>query len=366
MTNGINETVVVPRLAARLGWLNPTEGRYGKVDCDNQKTVSGRCFNDDSIHPIVTIQNLYDCQADPHISDSAFNKYLVQLRKSNVISMLTQVFDRPQFIGSGFVYERPEHTVLTPIANSGRWAGIRIQITKGDYGVHLQNAVLLFNGAATFNLYLYHSMTDGKDTVNDVENVDVKYIKKWAVTTKANKQVNVELDYYINYSNSDFKGGAWFLCYKQDDLGDVKALDFSACRNCYTGMQALSFLSDADGEDDFNRDVYPTSSQMYGLNIELGVYNDLSNLIINNAPQFDYLQGLLMAARTIEIIYNSTQSNVKQRVGKENLAILYRDLNQVTTVENPMSPGLKSQIMKEMGRLRKMFNKQPAQQNVDL
>ena len=357
MTNGINETVVVPRLAARLGWINPTEGKYGKVDCDNQKTKSGRFFNDDSIHPIVTIQNLYDCQPDPHISDSNFNKYLVQLRSSNVISMLTQVFDKPQFIGNGLVFDRPENTVLTPIAGSNKWAGIRIQVTKGDYGVHLQNAVLLFDGVKTFNLYLFHSMTDGSDA---------KYINKWEVTTKANKQVNVELDYYINYNNSDFKGGTWFLCYHQADLEDVKALDFSASRNCYTGMQALSFMADANGDDDFDRNVQSTTSQMLGLNLEMGVYNDLSNKILNSAPQFDYLQGLMMAARTIETIYHSTQSNMKQRIGKEDVGLLYRDLNQVTTSENPMNPGLKSQIVKEMGRIRKMFNAQPAQMNVDL
>ena len=152
MTNGYNVTMVVPALE-RIGWLQPTAKGYDKVDCDNTTSVSGRYYNDDSFHTALTIENIYDCQPDAAICEEDFNTYLLQLRRSVILFALNAVFDAPQFIASGLLFRKLEPTARNPINNKGNFCGLMLKLSDGDYGVTLQNALLLFNGAATFNLY---------------------------------------------------------------------------------------------------------------------------------------------------------------------------------------------------------------------
>jgi len=354
MTNGYNTTVVLPAME-RIGWLQPTTKGYDLVDCDNTQSESGRYYNDGSFHASLLIENLYDCQPDADITEDDFNAYLVQLRRSVILSALNAVFDAPQYVASGILFRKAVNTVHNPVVNNGNFCGIRIKVSDGDYGVMLKNAILFFNADVSFPLYLYHSLTNGTDTIDNVP-TDVPYIKKWQVAAKGNSQTTVALSYALGNATDVVKGGEWFLGYFQNDLGAVRAYDYSVAANCYHVFGGVSFESKANGAD-FDRESYGCSAGMYGLNAELSSYRDMTETIVNNAQLFDNLQGLMMAARAIEIVQNSARANARERMGKENLAVLYRDLNQVTTADNPYTTGLKGQILQEVKRLRDAFYK---------
>jgi hypothetical protein len=366
MTNGYNEAVVLPALR-RLGWVEPTLAKYCNIlDEANRKSTSGRYFNDDSFHVVLKFENLYDMQNNKDISDCEMNDYIRQLVDSNILSALNKVVEAPRFIESALAFNRPEHTSVRAVSTDNGFRGLRIKVAAGEFGAQIKKAILFFDGEVQFPLYLFHSMTDGTEVVNNVT-TDVTYLKKWTVKSKAKRQISVPLDQYIHYNNETVQGGHYFLGYFDADLQGVKPLDFSAYRHCYKLVNVMSFSSARIGNTlDFDRDTYTTGGDMYGLNAEIATFRDETQKIVNAAGIFDDLQGLMMAAKVIEVIYHSTRSHTEQRINKENIAFMYRDLNQVTTQDNPMNPGLKTQIIREAKRLNKLFYKRGGSQNIDL
>lgn len=365
-TNGYNRTVVLQALN-RLGFKSTDQREYDDlVDCDNQASASGLFYNDDSFHTAVSIQNIYECQPDFKLDADGFNKYLLQLKQSVALSALNQVFDAPQFLDSGLLFRRIDQTRLEALNNSNKFCFVKIQPSPdGDFGVALNNVVLLFDGTTPFDLYLFHSMHDGQDKVGN-SMVDVPYIKKWRVTPKANRQVVFPLDYDINYSNDIIKGGDWFLGYFQSQLGSMRALRYSSYRNRYRVFTSTCGTVDANnGNTDFDRSVHSTSDDMIGLNLEVSSYIDRTQTIINSAHLFDNLQGLMMAAKVIELIVNTTRSNVIQRITRENMNSLMLQLKGYKSEER-FIPGIEHRIMSEVKRLRKAFQRSGTATNVDI
>lgn len=350
-TNGYDIDATLPNLR-RLGWINPTDADYDIVNNDNQTSLCNRWYNDDSFHPLCRIDYLYDCQPDKSISYADFNTYLGRLTDSNISSMLNYVFDNPQFKESGLLYDKMRNTEFETVANSGKFVGIRFNLSKRDYFLNLVTAALLFDSAKTFTVYLFNEFT-GK-------------VAEWEVTTSANKQVIVDLSEALRYNDNVTKGGDWFLGYFQDDLGDTKAIRYPACWNNTFSFGAMCMASNVTGSEAFNMQTYEETYDTYGINIEYSVTEDLTQLIRRNAYLFDNLQGLMMAATVMEIIYTTSRSNRTQRITDEIQSMAFSGLNNVTTKENPTEPGLKSKIRKEIARVKKAFFNHPPVQVVSL
>lgn len=77
-------------LKNRVGFRKPLDGTFEALDADNVQSDSVLIFQDE--HPMVTIQNIKDSQPIDGISDSLLNTYLKNLRESNVLSVLNDVF----------------------------------------------------------------------------------------------------------------------------------------------------------------------------------------------------------------------------------------------------------------------------------
>lgn len=338
-TNAYDIDATLPRLR-RLGWINPTTENYNIVDADNQISLCNRWYNDNSFHPACQIEYLYDVQMDKGQTAAEFNTYLETLRDSTISKMLNLTFDQPQHFESGLLFDKLDRTRLETVSNSGRFAGLRFRLSKHDYFIHLLNAALFFDSDVSFTLYLYNEFTG--------------LVAEWDVTAEANKQVVVDLSEAMRYNGAATKGGMWFLGYFQDDLGDAKAVRYSACWNDTKSFGADSFISDVTG-DAFDMQEYELTRDTFGINIEYSVTHDLTELIRRNAYLFDHLQGLMMAATVMDIAMSSPRSNRNKRITDEIYSKIYLELNNVTSSENPTESGLKSQIRKEIKKIKASF-----------
>lgn len=362
MTNGFDIDSVVTALS-RIGWKNPTEKGYDKVDDTNQLSDSGRFFNDGSFDAILSVQNIYDCMDDAKRDDCEFNDFLKQLVKSNILKMVNMVFGQPVYVDSGVVYTKWASTQNNKVKNNGKFVGIRICIADGNYGVTLKNAILYFDAEKTFDLYLYHTLTNGVEV--DGETVtEVAYQKKWSVTSKANSQKVVALNYDISNNTDLIKGGEFLLGYFQDDLDDVQAIDYSPNLNRFraVGVDGMETTVKEHSSQSIDLENYNISTGMYGLNLELTSYKSYTSLIVNNAHLFDNLQGLLMTESVIDLILKSARSNTRERLGAERIKMLYMQQNNVTTRDNPLQSGLWQQIQKEVQQIRDSINHKPKAQ----
>ena len=334
---------VIPALFGRVGFRQPTQAGSPVISAENQKCDSGRYFQD--YHAIVTPANIKATAEDPALDDTKLNAYLKDLQESAIAAVLDGIFGVPEIIEQRLELIRGTEEVV-PVANQGLFVGRQIRVVPDPtILIRITQAALFFNGAATFNLYLFHSLNKAP-------------LKTLSVTTEANSQVVTKLGWDLSYMASAYKTGVFFLGYFQDDLGGVQAVDERACwyaGNCYdsTGMAAVRIPAPAV---DFVRTTPQLSSVAYGLNLEFTSGKDYTEVILNNVAAFDKAIGLQMAAMVVEGIVNSVRSNKTERISREVADRLYLDLNQaMPTVEMPYSYGLKKQLDRELMRLHTNF-----------
>jgi hypothetical protein len=312
-SNGFKYTEVITALLGRLGWRQGTLSGVPTLSAANLASTSGRYFND--FHSLVTIKNIKDTIEDVDIVDADFNTYLESLQESVISETLNRIFT-PQFYDEPkLIFDRHDSTETTQ-ANSGLFVGYKLRpAADNDVTVQINSLSLLFDGAATFNIYLFH---EKKATA----------LKTQSVTTIANEQVKVDLeDWYLSYLNGSTQGGSFYIGYFQDDLGSVKAINETADWNYNTFcFKYESAYCDVLSATTIDSDGY-SGSVTNGLNLEVSSFRDYTNKILRNVSLLDNAMGYGMACKVLEsIIYATNRSNANERALQSVIAEATYDL----------------------------------------
>jgi hypothetical protein len=350
ISNGFNINDLFPVFQQRLGWLPSGVEGMPEISEANQLSYSGRYYNDDSFHPSVSIQNIYEiCQDVLNASETEFNDLLDRMDKSVIMRTVNAIFNRPALIEHKTIYTRTYNVLNVQIPNGGNFVGYRFNIAKGNYAVMFNAISLYFNGDATFNLYMF----------NDLVKEPLK-VKR--VTAIANSQTRVQLDWVVNYINLHNLGGVIFIGYFQNEIEDqgVNALDEQLnLWECPKAFGAYPFQAAQLG-DLSNPDFYRVNPSIvyrtYGLNMEVSSYRDYTQTIMQNAHLFDEVRGLCMAITVISIIKNSGRTNSTQRIADVNLNDLKIDMDLAfPTQDLPFVAGLKAQLARALKQLNDNF-----------
>ena len=181
----------------------------------------------------------------------------------------------------------------------------------------------------TVRVYLFHS-----SQVDPIAVADLEYTKE-----NGGFQWFDVKDFYMPYiSEANDSGGAWYLCYCQQDLPEGMecvnvAKDWSRepCGTCNIGsltawreltkyinispfrVHAPETFKEFPEMWDIEETVY-TNTVNYGLNVEVSVYCDLTDFIIKERQMFANVLQMEMAARVLRMLaYNpSVRVNRKQ------------------------------------------------------
>lgn len=224
------------------------------------------------------------------------------------------------------------------IDNSHRIVGIEIVpvramgVTTKIERIGLQMA----GGTGAVKLYLFHS-----SQAEPVKTAVLNYTN----TAGAFQWFTLE-DFYLPYIGPDTDaGGAWFLCYSQDELPEgMEALsvakDWSAepCQTCLGGSiegwkQITKYLQlspfavrepDWDGRMfDIGRIAY-TNTRNYGLNAEITIGCDLTDFIIEQRAQFASVIQQQVAVNALRTLAMNPDARVnRHQVNATRDAILY-------------------------------------------
>lgn len=329
ISNGYDVSRVNTALTGRLAWSGGSP-------------KSGRFFED--FHPLCTKSNLKDViEGGNSMDDTAFGAFLTGLEKSVILRALNGVFNESQQIESTLIFDRQlRNDIVTQ--NFGKFCGYRLFIAPGEFSAQISQASFVFDGAATFNLYLFQDMT--KDP-----------LKTKSITTKAFEEVAVSLDDWIIDYIGATQGGVYYLGYFQNDLGSVHALDEFVNRwNQSIAFGYTAFEAVAVGATDFVRIQVPYTYRTYGMNLEIQTYKNFTNRIAKNPSLFDELIGLTMAVTVLGYQAYSVRSNKEQRITQEMAGKIYDEINNLGNgMLNPWVAGIKKQIDREIKRVRENF-----------
>lgn len=358
-TNGFNSSLVYAALFGRVGWAQPADAASPVLNSVNLISKSGRNFNDGSFHTLVTLDNIKATMEQKDASDADFNAYLEGLQKAAQLKALNGVFNEPEFIDQSLLYTRWGY-VDTPIANAGKFIACRIKVPPAaDLAVQIDSVGLYFDGAATFNLYLFN---------------DSKLAPVWvgSVTTVANTQTVINLsDIVLNHIGGNNLGGVFYFGYFQNDLGSVRAIRESSTRFSISKPYSASMIEAVPvGSNDFQRNNIGYSIfQTYGINPHLSVFRDHTQQITRKATLFDNLQGLQMAVMVLELITYSKRSNADERVLKDTSGQINASLDlqgAAPMSDGPRTVGLKTMIQKEALRVKNSFFPPAQPQSIEI
>ncbi len=344
MTTGFDVDKVYAALKDRLGWQQPTVQNDFTLTSAVTTCSSGRYLN--MIHPACSANNLYYLQEDPAISSAEFITWLTDFRKGKILDAVTSVLNSPTTVDEAAMdFERGYNTQFTAVTNNGKFVGRKIKVADGDFMAQLHSVAFMFDGAVTFNLYLFH---------------DLKKEPLWgqSVTTVANDLTIVSLtDKVVRPNNTTTKGGTYYLGYIQDDLGDVHALDVAGCWKGFRAVGSMGVeMNPGETSETINTYGYSTTTNTYGMMVELSSGKDYTNTIVKRAYEFDTLIGYKMAAACIELSVGTVRQNYIQRVTEQAVTEWNMELNRTYDKETSMSGGIYSKMKAEVKRLQASFN----------
>lgn len=359
ITNGFDITRINNAFKGRLGWHQTSFSNAPVINSDNLSATSGRYY-DRGFHGAVSAKNYYYALADLPVNSTNFNQILADEDQAVTARCVNAIFNKPQLIEHKTNYVRTRNLFNMPTVNGGNAAGYRINVAQGDYAVIINSVSLYFDGVATFNLYLFNDLI-----------LEPVYTQE--VTTEANSQTIVQLDWLMNNMNTgtagNNMGGVWYLCYFQDDLDTVKAINEQL--NIWTDTKifgAYPFQSPKVADKvDFVRSNPAVNFLSYGLNMEVSSYRDYTQMIVQNAPLFDEIRGLTMALNILEQIKYSISTGGNTLAIQQAISPAKLDVNGAEVGDtSPFIGDLTKRIEREMKTINDNFWKKPQAMSVPI
>lgn len=331
-------------LYTRVGMKEPTKTGYtGILDATAKLTKSGKTY--DFYHTLANFVNIKDCQEDVDILAAEINALIATWQKDAIESGLSHVFEgRPDLLENALLYKYANR-YSDLVINNGKFVGFEIEVPTTDKIVNVLNsAILQFNDAKVFNLYLFHSSV--KTAIATIPATSVK-----------DTFAKVTLGKYLYAQSATYGPGKFYLGYFQGDLGTVQAYDrIWDNANIQTRYKCLGIRSiqvTPNGTSLFDIDDVEYTSESWGLNLDISSYNDYTNLILNNQSLFDAVQGYMFAIRVLELIKTTGRINPTQRVNANLPDIAAFDLETQTGENVVKNTGLYTKLKIEINRVRK-------------
>lgn len=311
--------------------------------------TSGRYF--EQFHPMSNLSNL-GAVLDQSLTIGGTGllptaNFVQDLEQGMIMTLINGIFNECQMMEDTMLFDRKlrQDNAWT---NGGKFCGYRLYIAPGEFAAAIKKASFIFNGVATFNLYLYQDMQPAP-------------LYTQQVTTIAGQEVFVDLtDWVIKYNNGSYsQNGVFYIGYYQADLGAVQALDqFVSQWNKTYAFGYTAFEAVATGAATFNRIAIPYTFVTYGMNLVVESYRDFTHRIIKNASMFDEAMGLAMAIIVLGYQAFNVRTNVTQRQVQDISNILYSEINRDDSSDiNPNVAGLKRQLQRELLKINNNFFK---------
>jgi hypothetical protein len=339
----INVAKIQDSLIGLIGFKQPFNPDYAIVDSDNQLSKSGYFVTD---NPYAKIEYIKANQDYDLISNEDFNLVLKQLKESAISNVCNQVFSDYDFIDRNVLYKNETKKVNTDALSNG-FVGYEIEVDNVKNIAFKINRVLLdFQGTGTIKLLLWNTS---------------------ALTPLFTKQITINsdhqaeaLDWVLDNSNSTYKG-SYFIGYNTNGVtvtpfardyenGNVMS-DFK-----YLEIEQIS-VSNHNTESLFDISTYEGYSKSTGLNLDISVFDDYTDFVINNAYLFARAIQLDCQIQCIQLYLSSLRSNINQAMSAQLYEKIMIELEGTSEGSMVRVKGLKNQLIGEITSIRNEIQK---------
>jgi len=326
-----------------VGWLQPIDPAYAILDATNIASTSGRFINESEF---VKIQYLKDTQNYAAISDADFNTMLVQLQKTGILSVMDSVFNESDFIDRQVLYKSANNKVTTDTLPAG-FVGYRIfQDDSKDLAFEITRDILEFNGTGNVTLVLFNSQK--KTTV---------FSKTISITDTLQE---VELNWRLDNSSPLYKGDLFYGYFTDSMTIEPFAREYQAASSTsiITNLSIENIkVPTATGPDLFDLDAIEGASECWGLNPDITVFYDYTDLILQNKFLFAYAIQLKCQIQALTYYLASLRSNKNQREAESMINQITLELDGRLPSTGSLKVGLNAMLINEILRVQKEIEK---------
>lgn len=291
---------------------------YAIVSAANLATSSGMYFQD--YHSLVNVENLKNV-APEGLSDADFNTWFADLVKGSVVKNVNFIMQRfrPQTKSLFenlrlFNYASVFDTPLTLTGNA--FVGYEIELCHADNIMVVLNSIgLMFDGADTFNVYVFHSSQS--NPIYTIEVTPEANIEAWEAQTSELEHITdtyVGGKFYIGYLQQDLTATPINREWNEANVQETAKL-FSITPMTVSGHATATM---------FDMDDIDYTSDTYGLNFAFTAWNNVTKQIITQKAAFTNVIGYGVAVDILTMIANSTRDNA---IKKETRDLAIVELN---------------------------------------
>lgn len=328
-------------LLGLVGFRQPYNPKYAILDTDNTSSLSGIYVNDNAY---AKVEYLKDNQDYVNISDEDFNTLLKDMQKASIVSVCNQVFSEFDFIDRNLLYKTASNRTETETLPAG-FVGYKIEVSSSkDLAFKINRVILDFNGTGSFTLMLWNTgkkqplYTKEITITTDNQAIDLGW-------TLDNSGTTYKGDYYIGYVAT----GVTAIPFKRENaiINTIKCISVS--KVCVKGFTGTS-LFNLDNVDGLSEDI--------GLNLDISVYDDYTDFILNNKMLFAKAISLEFIIRCLQSYVSSIRSNANQKSAAELYQKIMIEIEGTKGSDSLISVvGLREMVLGEISRLKIEVNK---------
>lgn len=334
-----NKVKVSDALIGLVGFENPANQLYAVVDVDNQVARSGRFATDNSF---CKIEYLKDTQDYIDATDEDFNTYLQKVQKRSVTDVVDSLLINADYIDRQVLYQFKNNKVTTEVLPAG-FVGYKIEKSpEKNVAFEITRCFFEFQGTGNIELLLF--------------NTAIKEPIERKVVSISSGMLIEPLNWRVDNSDDYFQGD-WYIGYLTDGLTVLpykRDYENAAIMSVIAGMCFTPISVTGHNVDElFDFSIVDNASECWGLNFDVVVFNDYTDLIIQHEAIFAPAIQLQMQINCIRDYVASSRSNRNQLLSVDQLNFTIANLEGVEGTITGLIPTLR----KELTMLRKQLDR---------
>jgi len=327
-----------------VGFRQPYNPAYAVLDAENVLSTSGLFVND---NPYAKIEFIKDNQDYKDISDEDFNILLKDMQKSSIISVCNQVFNEFDFIDRNVIYKNASNKTNVETLPDG-FVGYKVKVSNAkNTAVSINRVILDFDGTGEINLLLFNT---GKKEVVETKTIEIV----------SDNQVE-ELNWTLDNSGTTYKGD-YYIGYITNGISVSpfkREWNNANVMSSFKGLCIEKIFVDGHASNElFDLTLIDGLSQDTGLNLDMSVYDDYTDFILNNKMLFAKAISLDFTIRCLQMYVSSIRSNSNERKAQELYQKIMIEIEGTKGSDSLISvTGLREQVLGEVLQLKQEVKK---------
>lgn len=300
-----NVDTISTKLYGVVGFRQPFNPAYQKLDAANQISRSGYFITD---NPFAKIEYLYDNVDFKALTDPEFNTYLERIQKESITNVSGRVFNKADYIDRNLLYRFAQNKTDIDTLPDG-FVGERIRVSdEKNVAFKITRVLLSFNQTGPLELMLFNTAKEDPIFSESI--------------TVSSKHQEVVLNWDVDNSGDTYKG-EYYLGYVSDGSLEPFKRNYENANIksvfTYLWIDSIS-VPGHTGTQLFDLTTQEGLSESTGINPDITVYEDFTDLIVQNEHIFAQAISLDLQINVLSQYHSSLRSNRNER-NSERIAL---------------------------------------------